>query len=318
MQPTSIPSPVEPSAEGRAPKAATAVGRAEVAWLAVIVVLALVLFHGYGNASNADMESRSLFVWIGRQLVARSGDFAHTWVIPLVSLYVVYRQRAAIRQSVGRPAVAGLMLVAAALLLHVLAVRAQQPRVSLLSLAGLLLGVPYALYGAGVARRLVFPCGYLLVGFVSYALVYVSFPLRLLSTALTSWILNGLGIETVRSGTALFSAAGGGFQFEVADPCSGLRSLVVMLALAAPYAYFTLRTRAKQWALFAMAGPLAVLSNTLRIVTIALLAQGFGQEFAIRVYHDFSGYLLFGLSVALLVAVETLIDRTAWGERTRT
>jgi exosortase len=162
---------------------------------------------------------------------------------------------------------------------------------------------------------LVFPCAYLLLGFMSYALLYFSFHLRLLSTVLTAFLLNGLGIPTVYSGTALYSTAGGGFQFDVADPCSGLRSLVVMTALAAPYAYFTLPTRARQWALFLLSVPLALFSNTLRVVSIAVLAQAFGQPFAMRVYHDFSGYLLFGLSVLLLAAAGAAVKRARFGWR---
>ncbi len=267
------------------------------------------LFHFWGNASDVTHDSRSLFVWLGRQLLVRGGDFSHGWLIPLVSGGLVvwqWRRLAEAPRGVSR---LGLVVVLGALALHLAAYRAQQPRLSLVALVGLLWGLPTYLYGWAVGRLLLFPCAYLFLSFTAYVLVYFTFQLRLFSSVLAAWLLNGLGLAAERQGTAIYSAVGGGFSFDVADPCSGLRSLFVMTALAAPYAYLSQPTFARKWALFLLAVPLAMLSNTFRIVTVALAAQLFGKEFGLKVYHDYSGYVVFFLSITLLAAADTLLHR---------
>lgn len=286
-----------------------ATGRVELGLVALIVGLLCALFHFFGNTSEVAREGSSLFVWFGRQLVARGGDFSHGWVIPVVSLGIVFWSHRELARAAKSVSYVGLAVVIASLLLHLLAMRAQQPRVSLVALVGLLWGIPYFLYGPAVARILFFPCAYLFLCFTAYILVYFLFRLRLLSSVLASGLLNGVGIATERVGTALQSSAGGGFRFDVGDPCSGLRSIFVMTSLAAPYAYFTQKTLFRKWLLFALSIPLAMLSNTLRIVTIGLVAQVLGLEVALKIYHDFSGYLVFFISIVLLMSAGALIER---------
>ncbi len=276
---------------------------------ALTALLLGVLFHFFGNTSEVALDGPSLFVWLGRQLLARGGDFSHGWVIPVVSVGIVFWRRRELAAAPKSVSYTGLVVVIASLLLHIFAMRAQQPRVSLVALVGLLWGIPYFLYGGAVARILMFPCAYLFLCFTAYVLVYFSFRLRLVSSILASGLLSGMGIATERVGTALTSSAGGGFQFDVGDPCSGLRSLFVMTALAAPYAYFTQKTLFRKWLLFALSVPMAIVSNSLRIVTIGVVAQVFSLEVALKVYHDFSGYLVFLISILLLTSVGALIER---------
>ncbi len=282
--------------------------RVEAAWGVASCILILVLFHFWGNRSNVAMESRSLLRWIGHQWLHPGGDFSHGWIMPVISLGVIWLKRDELAAAPRSQNWWGLILVVASLALHWAALRAQQPRVSLVALAVLLWAIPFYLYGWGVARWLLFPCGYLLLSFTSYLLVAFTFPLRITASALSVTLLNGLGIAAMRNGTMIHSAAGGAFSFNVADPCSGLRSLAAMSALAAPFAYLTQHSAFKRWALFAMSVPLAMLANAARIVTIALVAEGFGQEKAMSLYHDYSGYLVFTLAMLLLVSTGTLLN----------
>ncbi len=280
----------------------------ELGALAALGCAIFALFHFFGNSSEVELTSRSLFVWIARQMMVRGGDFSHSWVIPLVSMAVVWRNRERLARAAKETSATGLAVMAGSLLLHWLAWRAQQPRISLVAFVGLLWGTPLFLYGWPVARIVSFPCLYLFLGFTAYALVYFTFPLRLLSSVLAAWFLNGLGIVTHRFASVLVTGAGG-FQFDVAEACSGLRSLFVMTTISAPYAYFTQPSALRGWLLFLLSIPLAILTNALRIVTIAALAEAVSPDFAMRVYHDYSGYLVFALSIVTLMACGTLIDR---------
>jgi len=192
---------------------------------------------------------------------------------------------------------------------HVVGYQSQLPRLSLGSTVGVLWGLPLAIWGPGVARALAFPACYLLLCFMSSLLVEVTMPLRLMASEIACALLQGVGIGAERVGTVVMSDAGGGFSFNVADPCSGLRSLVTMTALAAPYAYFTLRSNAKRLVLFALSVPLAMLANALRIFSLGVVAEWIGMKLAMQLYHDLSGYILFALSILLLVAAGSLVDR---------
>ncbi len=278
----------------------------EYAFWAIIAALYIGLFHFMGNVSDVSLDSRSLFVWLGRQLLARAGDFSNAWVIPLVSLGIVIWKRRALAEAPRSTDYVGLAVVVGSLALHWVSYRIQQPRASLIAMVGLLLGIPYFLYGRHVARILLFPCAYLFLCFTTYILVYFTFPLRLISSAVAVGILNGLGIATQREGTQIFAE---GFALDIVEACSGLRSLFVMSSLAAPFAYFTQKTLVKKWALFVLSLPLAMLTNTLRIVTIALVARFFNQELALKIYHDFSGYLVFFISILLLSGTGNLLER---------
>lgn len=288
---------------------------AKHALLAVACGLVVAMFQWFGNASSTAMEGQSLFWWIGSQWLQQGGDFSHGWLMPLVSLWVIRTKRREIVAAPKRVDWRGLAVVVLSLALHWVSYRAQQPRISLVALVGVCWGIPFYLWGESVARALLFPAGYLLLCFTSSLLFFATFRLRLLSTILASGILNGIGIESVRRGTAIFSSAGGGFQLEVADPCSGLRSLFSMTALAAPYAYFVMSSLGLKWALFLLSVPMAVIGNTLRIVTIALVAHFYDMEAAMRLYHDYSGYIVFAILIGLLIGTGALLERGQRGLR---
>ncbi len=271
-----------------------------------------VLFARYGSDSNTAMEPQSIFRWI--EIQWRFEDFRNNWLMLLVSAYVIYRKREELLSVPKHPSWIGFGVLAGSLLLHVAGYRAQLPRISLMMVIGVTWGACYAIWGWGVARALLFPAGYALLCFTSYHLIHVTMRLRLVASQLAEVLLHGIGIEAVRQGTVIYSAAGGGFQFDVADACSGLRSLVVMTALAAPYAYFTLKGAWRQWTLFVLSVPLAMLANTLRIFTLALVAEWIGMKLAMALYHDFSGYLVFIIAIALLMSTGSLLE-TDWRAR---
>ena len=276
--------------------------------LGMIVAMLYVMFHLLGNTFQ-NIPTRSVFVWMVMrwQDPAFGTDYSHGWLIPVVSLAVVWYRRKELAAAPKRAAAAGLALVATALAMHWIGARIQQPRLSLFSFALLLLAIPYSLFGAAVARRLMFPCAYLLFCIPWNFLDTLSFPLRMLSARISTALLEGLSIAARRSGSAIY-VGGGGMVLDVADPCSGLRSLLAMMALAAAYAFFTQRSLIRKWVLFLLSVPVAILSNVVRITTIAVVAQAFGTAQAMKIYHDYSGYLIFAAGTLMVIGVGQLIN----------
>jgi exosortase len=180
---------------------------------------------------------------------------------------------------------------------------------------------PLYLCGREIGKLLLFPCAYLIFCVPLNFLDSITFPLRILATIISTATLNGLGIAAERSGSAIYSVAAGGFSFDVADPCSGLRSLLAMTALTAVYAYITQRTLVRKWLLFLASIPLAIVGNIARITTVALVAEAFGQKLALGLYHDYSGYVVFSVAIGLMVGIGSLLNLhygelwTRWKQR---
>ncbi|MGQ9661460.1 MAG: exosortase/archaeosortase family protein [Kiritimatiellia bacterium] len=279
-------------------------------WWGIFAVLFVLLYGVQGNTQETAYLGRSAILWMVRRWSGSGGDLSHAWVIPLISGYVIWRKRRKLATAPRSIHYGGLAVIAVALFLHWAGVRSQLTRLSLLSLLALLWAIPLYLCGPAVARHLLFPCAYLLYCIPFSFLDSITLPLRLVSSAVSSFLLNGLGIPTLRSGTALYAATAGGLHLEVADPCSGLRSLLAMTALTAIYAYFTQKTTLGKVLLFLAAIPIAMTGNIVRIVSTGLAAQGFGRDAALRMYHDYSGYIVFAVSLLLVVISGQVLQKT--------
>ena len=284
----------------------------EIGFWAVAAGMLFFLFHLHGNSQEIATCRRSLFLWLDSRW---TGDYAYCRFLPLASLVALWWRRAEIAAAPKRTDWRGVPVVAFGLFLHWVGVLAQQPRLSVVALIFLLWGLPFLLYGYGVARHLVFPCSYLLLAIPLNFIDSMTAPLRLFATAVSGGILNGCGLEVQRVGSGLFSGAGNAFSFNVAPECSGLRSLLAMTALMAFYAWYSQKTLAKKWALFLFSVPVAVVANICRIILVVVVAAFFGQETAMGLWHDYSGYPIFLISILLMLSLDRLFNldyRTAW------
>ena len=236
-------------------------------------------------------------------------DMSFAWYVPLFSLYVLWTERRQLVESAGRPDGLALVLLVPSLALGFLGVRGIQVRLEEVGLIGLLIALPWAVFGRATARRVAFPALFLLFCIpLATFLDVVTVHLRLLASSAAFAVLKGCGADIVRQGT-MVAASDGAFAIDVADPCSGLRSLFALMALTAAYAYFTQRTWFRRAVLFAASIPLAILGNVARIVTICLVASFASYEFATGFYHDYSGYVVFAVAILSMVSVGGLLER---------
>lgn len=282
----------------------------QIGLVSVIIGLLFMMFHMLGNTVE-NIDSRSAFQWMfarWHDTISFGADYSHGYFIPFVSLGVLWYKRKEIFSVDMYTDWRGLAVVIAALFLHWVGAKMQQTRFSLISLVMLIWGIPFYLFGWQLAKKLIFPCSYLIFCIPLNFMDVMAFPLRIFSTKLATSMLNGIGIGAIRSGTAIYSNVAGGFEFDVADPCSGLRSLLAMTALTAVYAYFTQKTVLKKWILFMASIPLAVIGNIARIVTVAIVAEAFGGKLALGIYHDYSGYILFTAAITAMVLIGGLLN----------
>ena len=236
-------------------------------------------------------------------------DMSFGWYVPLFSLYVVWTERRKILDSLGAPSWAGLLAALPFLALGFLGVRGVQLRFEIVAFVGLLITVPWAFFGKETAKAVLFPALFLLFCIpLATFLDVVTVHLRLLASSTAFAVARGVGANIVQQGT-MVGAADGSFAIDVADPCSGLRSLFALMALTAGYAYFTQPTWLRRGILFAASVPIAILGNVVRILTIVLVANFASSDFATGFYHDYSGFVVFAVAILLMVATGELVTR---------
>lgn len=238
-------------------------------------------------------------------------DMSFAWYVPLFSLYVLWTERDKLRASLAAPSWGGFFATIPCLLLGFLGARGLQVRFEILAFAGLCVTVPWMLFGRDTARCMLFPAGFLLfcIPLATY-LDVITVHLRLLASSTAYVALRGFGADVIREGS-IIAARDGAFAIDVAEPCSGLRSIFALMALTAGYAYFNQPTWPRRALLFALSVPIAILGNVMRILTICLVAQYGSGEFATGFYHDYSGYVVFIVAILLMVAAGEAITRAA-------
>ncbi|MBQ4471259.1 MAG: exosortase/archaeosortase family protein [Kiritimatiellae bacterium] len=238
-------------------------------------------------------------------------DMSYAWYVPLFSLYVVWKERREIVASLGEPSMAGFLLALPSFAAGFLGIRGHQLRLEIIGFAGLVISLTWLYFGAKTMRRILFPALFLLFCMpLATFLDVVTVHLRIFSTGAAYAILKGFGADVVRQGTMLMSSTGS-FAIDVADPCSGLRSLFALAALTAGYAYFNQPTWLRRGLLFALSVPIAVFGNVVRILTIVLVAACCSPDFATGFYHDYSGYVVFMAAIMMMLGASAAISKGA-------
>jgi len=226
-------------------------------------------------------------------------NYSHGFLIPLVSAYMIWRQRARIRSLRPDSSGIGLVLLLSGLLLFTVASIAAEYFTQRFSLLVVMGGLVLYLKGKRLAGTVAFPLVYLVFMIpVPYVVYYsVSFPLELLASRATASVVALLGIPIVRAGNILRLE---GTTLQVVDACSGLRSLLSLSALAAAMAYLTQRTFLAGILLFLASVPVAIGANVLRLTVTAILASMYGERVAEGFLHQFSGVLVFAFAIICL------------------
>jgi len=233
---------------------------------------------------------------------------SHGFLVPLVSLYVAWERRDALRRLAVRPSAGGGALLVLGILVLVAGGVGAVQYVERVSVIVVLAGLIAFNLGWGHLKALSFPVLYLLLAIPPPAMVLnqVAFPLQLLAARGAEQLLFALGIPVLREGNVIELAH---TTLEVAEACSGIRSLVSLLALALCVAYFFHRGWVARTVLTLSAVPIAVVTNVARVAGTGVLVQYFGVEAAEGFYHSFSGWFLFMAAMVLLVAESVLIRR---------
>ena len=240
-------------------------------------------------------------------------DFTHGFFVPLFSAFVIWQERSRLAALIPRPSWSGLFLLAfgmGVLILGQLGADIFLPRVSLLIVLASLIVL---FLGWNFFRALLFPWAFLFLMIPIPAIIFnhITFPLQLLTSKVASTTLPWMGVPVFREGNVINLPV---MQLEVAEACSGIRSLMSLATLAVIYGYLMERKVAVRILLVLASVPIAVAANGLRIVGTGLLVQYWDPEKAQGFFHEFQGWLVFVASLAMLYLLHSVV-RIFWPEK---
>lgn len=229
-------------------------------------------------------------------------DFSHGFLVPIFSAYLVWTKRSTLRQTTVSPSWSGVVVVAAGLVVLFLGVYGAEIFLSRVSLVILLAGLVLCFGGPQFLKELRFALLVLLLAIPIPAILFsqITFPLQLLASKLASALLPLFGVPILREGNVIQLPS---MTLEVAEACSGIRSLMSLFTLSVFFGYF-METSFSRRAVLALASiPIAIAANAVRIFGTGLCVQYWNPDKAQGFFHEFSGWVMFLVSLGCLFIV---------------
>ena len=233
-------------------------------------------------------------------------DYSHGFLVPLLSAYLIWRKRDELAKLPARPSFWGMFVVLGSLAVLFLGSLGAELFLSRTSLIGVICGLIIYFRGWPTLRALAFPIAFLIFAIPLPSLIYneIVFPLQFIASSFATRTLEILNIFPImREGNVLVMP---GMRLEVVEACSGIRSLMSLLALAAGYGYLAERSNLVRWFMFFAMIPLAIISNGTRVMITALMTHYIGPKAAEGFMHEFSGWVIFVVATVLFLALHSL------------
>lgn len=240
----------------------------------------------------------------------QSEDWSHAYLVPLISVYMVYQRRRELAQLAARTYWPGVVPLLTGVACYFFFTLTAAPGVHLfqgLSLVLVVTGIVLTLFGAGMFTHLAFPCAYLSFAVTVPEMVmnYITFKLQVIATQGAHVVLLMLGLTVDRAGNTLTILTSGGEEIplNVAEACSGMRMVVAFLALGVAVAYVSCPRWWQRTALILLATPVALLTNVVRVASLGL-ASVVNPGFAEGEAHTLIGvlWLIPGFLLYMLIA----------------
>jgi exosortase len=249
-------------------------------------------------------------------------DYTHAYFILPISLWLTWRKRKEIKETLqdlnpNRINLIGFFVLILGVLMYIFGWRQDYVFIQALSLIPFLLGLTGYLYGKRMLKLLSFPILYLLllVPPPFGILDSITLPMRHGISVLTENILYLLNYPISRKGLLLTI---GYNDILMGAPCSGFRSLITMFSLVLVYVYISKGNISKKLILTFFIVPMALLGNLVRVITLCLITFYFGEETGQGFFHNFSGIVIFIITLLGLMGAESVLERMQANKRLET
>jgi exosortase len=235
-------------------------------------------------------------------------NYSHGFFIVPLAIYFAWQRRDEIMAAPIRPSLLGAVVVAGSLVLLVGGMLGAELFLSRVSILGTLAGAILFLFGWPTLRLVILPIAFMLLMVPLPAIIFnkIAFPLQLLASHVGEYSVRSLEIPILREGNVLILANA---TLEVAEACSGIRSLVSLFTLGIVFGYFA---DSRPWvrAVIALSAiPVAILANGLRVASAGVAAHKFGTAGVEGLFHEFSGWVVFVVAFLMMFALQRLLQR---------
>ena len=257
--------------------------------------------------------SAAAFGFLYRRVIAKlvydwinDGNYSHGFLIVPIAAYLVWERRKRLTAEPIKPSAFGLVILGASLTTLAAGVLGAELFLSRVSMIGVVAGAVLYTMGWRALQRLAFPLAFLLLMIPIPAIIFnqIAFPLQLLASKAAEFTLSGLGIPVLREGNVIVLAH---TSLEVAEACSGIRSLISLVTLAIVYGYFTDKRVWARIVLALAAVPVAVFANGVRVAGTGVAAHYYGPEAAEGFFHTVSGWTLFVVAFVMLFGIQRVL-----------
>ncbi len=232
--------------------------------------------------------------------------YSHGFLVPVISGYIIWNMRKELAATEKKQSQAGLAIFAGGILLQGIGVLWTIRFLSGISLLVTISGVILYLFGWEFIKKIRFPLLFLSLMLPLPFVDIIAPPAQTVSAIASSNMANLFGIPVQRDGLVLNIPGG---SFEVGLPCSGLNSIISLLTIAVIYAFILEGGMLMKFTIIVSSIPLALAGNIMRITSVLAVADTYGQEAAMKYFHDISSLILFSIALSGLFLVGRCFGR---------
>jgi exosortase len=244
-------------------------------------------------------------------------DFSHGFLIPPFAAFLAWKKRATLLATKPDPSWGGIAVIAFGIAVLLLGIYGAELFLSRISLLIVLTGLVLCLGGTRFLTELRFPLLILILAIPLPSLILnqITFPLQIFASKVASDLLPLFAVPVLREGNIIQLPS---MKLEVAEACSGIRSLMSLFTMAVLYGYFMEISTIRRIVLALASIPIAIAANVARIVGTGLCVQYWDPEKAMGFFHEFSGWVIFLVSLICLITLHramSLYPRKKWATR---
>lgn len=246
-----------------------------------------------------------------------NSEWIHCGLVPFIVVWLVWYLWPKLRESPVRPHVAGYGILAVGFLLYIAGFLMENYYIGMGSMEFIYAGLIVLYLGWPMMRLLVFPWAFVMFMWPYDFMEDFATTLREYMSAISHYLLQMIDVPNLLNGTSILSVPGSPhpFAIDIADPCSGIRSLFALVMIACLYAFLAFDKVWQQAVIIILAAPVVFLGNLVRIIILALGTIHLGEAVALGTntepswFHEIAGYLVYAINFGGLILAGSLLTR---------
>lgn len=234
-------------------------------------------------------------------------NYSHGFLIPLISIFLVWKKWPKLKKIAGKPHNMGILIIILSLSLFIIGHIGGEIFLQRLSMVITIFGLILWHLGERIGKELTFPVFFLIFMIPLPYILYdsVAFPLQILASKISFMSLNIFGFPVFCEGNLIHLPS---VVLQIEEACSGIRSLISLLALVTIYSYLNQRGFLPRLLLIMCAIPIAVISNSLRVLITGIIITFYGEKIGLGFFHGFSGWTIFLFAFILIYFLNKFIS----------